>query len=445
MGPLGYEENIDDPESSTSEEEIEQTCATAGRMKCHVKSSCHDQPEDGFCCTCQNGYYGNGYNCLKNDIPLRVTGNTKGSVNSVELNAQFQSYVSLVDGRSYSAVSPLPAAIGHLFQLLPNLGESIGWLFAKTADDRPNGYQLTGGIFNQTTVVRFATGETIQINYQFKGLNMWDQLTVDMDIYGQLPGIPEGVRVRVADTLNTYVLQDRNTLSLVNERTLEIPDHQLSIGYTINEEIHFESCPYKVLELVNNQLMERVHKTSVSYEPRDQALRVNMLNKVGDFSTGVNPCNEGAVCGENSICIASPDTEIGYECQCKNGYTVGGIENGIAYCVDINECDSLTDNICNVNAECVNVAGGYACICRAGYAGNGYQCVAEEREDERAPEQDPQQEEHDYHTQRPEEHHHHQTTTTAQPYPSYDVPHPNDCTDESCNYVPPEEQAPGKK
>lgn len=409
VGPLGYEENIVEPESVAHHQESEQTCATNGRMKCHVRSTCTDEPE-GFCCACREGYYGNGYNCLKNDVPLRVTGSAKGEVNGLELSAQFQSYVILVDGRSYSALSPLPSEIGHMFQLLPNLGESVGWLFAKTADGRQNGYQLTGGVFNQTTVIRFATGESLRINYEFKGLNVWDQLTVDLDIIGLLPDLPTNVKVRVPDALNTYTLQAAdNILTMTNERSLEVPDQQRTYTYTTTQEIRFESCPYKALELVNNNVMERIFKASVSYEPRDHALRVNMLNKVGDFDGGVNPCNEGAVCGENSLCVPTSSSETGYDCQCKNGYTLGGVQSGISYCVDINECASQSDNICDVNAQCVNVAGGYACVCHSGFTGNGYECTAQE-----------------------------ESLTTSMPQENEECPE----GDDRCNYVPSEEPPP---
>lgn len=427
---MGFEENIVDPEPVPSSAEVdvakEESCAVSARMKCHVKSTCSDQPAEGFCCTCEEGYYGNGYNCLRNDAPLRVTGTATGIVNGEEVNAQFQSYVILLDGRSYSALSPLPAAIGHLFQLVPNLGESIGWLFAKTANGRQNGYQLTGGIVNRTVSIRFGTGESLQLDYQFKGLNVWDQLNVDMTIAGEIPEVvAQGVKVNVPDALNTYYLRDSNTLTLSNQRTIiaSASDQPLTISYEVEEVIRFESCPYKALEIINQNLMERVFKASVSYEPRDQALRVNMLNKVGDFAEGVNPCNEGAICGENSICVAAPNEEIGYECQCLHGYTVGGIQGGISYCVDINECASPSDNICDVNAECINMAGGYACKCGYGFSGNGYQCT--EEEDLREVQ--------------------HATTTTTMASPREEDPRQvdDDCTDESCNFVPPEEEGPG--
>lgn len=41
----------------------------------------------------------------------------------------------------------------------------------------------------------------------------------------------------------------------------------------------------------------------------------------------------------------------------------------ILFILDVDEC--LT-NPCNINAECSNVPGSFACICRPGYSGNGF-------------------------------------------------------------------------
>ena len=40
--------------------------------------------------------------------------------------------------------------------------------------------------------------------------------------------------------------------------------------------------------------------------------------------------------------------------------------------LDINECTGT--NNCNVNAECTNNPGSYACTCNSGYTGNGVDC-----------------------------------------------------------------------
>lgn len=53
----------------------------------------------------------------------------------------------------------------------------------------------------------------------------------------------------------------------------------------------------------NSELLkQRVSRVTLNYEPNDNALRLNMLNKVGGTDE-INPCTDGsAVCGYNSLC-----------------------------------------------------------------------------------------------------------------------------------------------
>lgn len=51
----------------TGEATITDTCAV-GATACHSKANCVDYQSGGFCCICQRGYYGNGFNCLKEGI-----------------------------------------------------------------------------------------------------------------------------------------------------------------------------------------------------------------------------------------------------------------------------------------------------------------------------------------------------------------------------------------
>lgn len=55
----------------------------------------------------------------------------------------------------------------------------------------------------------------------------------------------------------------------------------------------------------------RVSKITSSYQSRENALRIGMLNKVVD-NLEANPCTDGtAECGENTICVL--DGADGYE------------------------------------------------------------------------------------------------------------------------------------
>lgn len=58
----------------------------------------------------------------------------------------------------------------------------------------------------------------------------------------------------------------------------------------------------------NSELLkQRVSRVTLNYEPNDNALRVNMLNKVGG-SDEINPCTDGsAICGHNSLCRSTEE------------------------------------------------------------------------------------------------------------------------------------------
>ena len=44
---------------------------------------------------------------------------------------------------------------------------------------------------------------------------------------------------------------------------------------------------------------------------------------------------------------------------------------------DIDECDLKLFN-CTNNAECMNLDGGYRCVCETGFAGNELSCIGKE-------------------------------------------------------------------
>ena len=42
--------------------------------------------------------------------------------------------------------------------------------------------------------------------------------------------------------------------------------------------------------------------------------------------------------------------------------------------IDLDECSNSTLNICDPNANCTNIDGGYMCMCLDGYVGDGGIC-----------------------------------------------------------------------
>lgn len=45
----------------------------------------------------------------------------------------------------------------------------------------------------------------------------------------------------------------------------------------------------------------------------------------------------------------------------------------ILFIIDIDECTRGTHE-CDVNANCINIAGSFMCVCDIGFTGNGIQC-----------------------------------------------------------------------
>ena len=74
-------------------------------------------------------------------------------------------------------------------------------------------------------------------------------------------------------------------------------------------------------------------------------------------------CNN-AVCFGNKQCVSLTKMD----CECREGFLLNTIGN----CSDIDECSAVND--CDEHAECVNLAGSYACSCQPGFYGNGSSC-----------------------------------------------------------------------
>ncbi|MEQ2184742.1 hypothetical protein GOODEAATRI_011262 [Goodea atripinnis] len=113
---------IDDPEINVDGELFSYnlgTCAN-NRNKCSQFADCRDY-SSGYCCHCRPGYYGNG-------------------LHSKDLH----SYVVVNDGRSYVAISDIPAALGPSLMPLSAISGVIGWAFALEQPGFKNGFSLIG-------------------------------------------------------------------------------------------------------------------------------------------------------------------------------------------------------------------------------------------------------------------------------------------------------------
>ncbi|XP_023302735.2 nidogen [Lucilia cuprina] len=376
VGPFDYERNVQSPTNEDTRTEsplYSRSCSEAGQRVCSQHAQCVDK-EEGFCCVCQQGFYGNGEVCIKDDFPVRVTGSIMGELNGemIDERSKLQSYVVTADGRSYTAVTPINTELGTNLRLALPIVSAIGWLFAKPLNHTANGYQLTGGEFLHTSKLSFETGEVLLINQTYEGLNYWDQLSVKIDLHGQVPQIKHGLKLHMAEFTEEYRFVTPNELHSVQAHALEIPEENRVINFQMEQNIYFERCLQdQENSIAGTTYFQKISKIMLDYFDRDQALRTSILTVAGVTAMS-NACTDGtAVCGENMVCIPYDDN---YRCDCLHGYAPQVTDWGAEICVDIDEC-ALGTHACSENGICTNNEGGFSCVCLNGYEGNGFRCL----------------------------------------------------------------------
>ncbi|XP_012271445.1 nidogen-2 isoform X2 [Orussus abietinus] len=372
VGPLTEGENVKTPDKiygGNSESEIA-TCVT-GATTCHSKANCIDH-EAGFCCSCKQGYFGNGKSCQPNDVPLRVIGRISGNINNEEFPSRdLQCYVQTKDGRTYTAISRIPEALGSSFQLLGTLGGVIGWLFAKPIGNTKNGYQLTGGVFNHTSELSFTpSGEHLTIRSRYMGLDVFGQLKMEADIKGTIPVLAQDARIDYGDHEEPYTRVQPGTIRSQTTRTYKIIGES-DVEHSFNQDqiIVFEECPYEPGPEEDTTRL-KFSRGVTTFEARESIIRFAMNSKVAPLEEE-DPCIQGrSSCGVHSSCVVDGDE---FKCVCNPGYQYLYERDGNATCVDINEC-TAGNHVCAPDAYCVNNEGSHTCHCKTGFSGDGRIC-----------------------------------------------------------------------
>ncbi|XP_043227529.1 nidogen-like isoform X1 [Amphibalanus amphitrite] len=354
------------------------TCAT-GSITCHSEATCHDH-EDGFCCVCNAGFYGNGKSCLTRDEPLRIMGDVFGTLNGFTIDGQqLQAYAVVSDGRSYTSVAKVVAELGYDFQTLMPVSDIVGWMFAKPATGVRNGFQMTGGVANATIDVDFPqTGHHVVLQQDFGGLNVFNHLSVETRLNGAVPAIAFGEKVEMDGYTNTVVRIGRGRLRITSQRQFRQAGNAISIPMNLEAEVQFDECPWQPEQEELNQLRHIVDRNFIVYEEPEQIVRFASSNNIEAISDE-SPCKDAErKCGPNSVC--TPEGHSGYRCDCRPGFTYEYREGPsdvppeeLRICVDIDECRQGEDN-CHEHAMCTNEFGSYSCLCMPDYTGNGQNC-----------------------------------------------------------------------
>ncbi|XP_072938855.1 nidogen [Epargyreus clarus] len=368
-GNIAVPDQYNEVEVEIAEES--KTCAQSGPSVCHTHARCVDY-QAGICCQCNDGFYGNGKSCIKDDVPLRIHGKLNGVINNINLNdVDIQAYVVVADGKSYTALSQAPPNLGNSLLLLNVLGGVVGWLFAQPSGTARNGYQLTGSVFNHTASVTFpGTDDKVEISQEYMGHDVFDQIIIETYINGTVPVVPIGTKVEIAEYEEQYAIVTPGLIQSASSRMFTIKGSGQKYEQIVSQSFSYNPCRFlPSSEEDTIPMMLKVTKNYLGYEVRENIIRYAMSNRIANAGQE-NPCVEGRkTCGLHSTCVVSGES---FDCVCQPGFTNVYVDDAVS-CVDIDECVSGANN-CDVNADCYNHDGGFQCVCRQGFEGNGISC-----------------------------------------------------------------------
>ncbi|KAL8607394.1 hypothetical protein ACOMHN_024419 [Nucella lapillus] len=351
---------------------VGQTCLEGARM-CHMNARCLDY-DQGFCCQCLPPFYGNGKHCLEPEVPQRLNGRVHGLVNEVALSdLDMHTYVVTTDGRTYTAISRVPSAIGPAMETLSTVGGAIGWLFAvPVGKDAVNGFTYTGGVFNRTAVVNYQRGNrtvhSMRITQRFFGQDALNNLRMDTHLEGDLPDIAAGAKVTIDDYTENYKRVGPGLVKSFSVRSYRVND--VAFRYTWDQTLTYEECEADPNPRSYTTRLA-VSRNFVRHSEKDQVVRYAMSNKVS-VRTGSDPCAHASqTCHVHADCVPADES---FRCVCRSGYQGNGMD-----CQDIDEC-ALNLGMCDGNARCSNVYGSFHCQCLPGFQGDGRICTREQQQ-----------------------------------------------------------------
>ncbi|XP_067028180.1 nidogen-like isoform X4 [Acropora muricata] len=334
---------------------------SSGVSQCHEHASCTNS-DPGYCCECNEGYFGTGFICEKEGENLRFSGRMTGKINSVDVPSINVDIIAITkDGRAYVVIRDPPASLQHSLKILTPFVSLVGWMFAvkKTMGVR-NGIQVIGEKFTRSAIISFNSGEALYLNQRFTGKDATGSyISIVTTINGTMPNINADARVQVSSFQEIYQRRERGRVESNGAVSYSVDGQAQS--FFVQQIITYDEprgCHVNIYSVnVESKLLLSKYDAKQGYT--GIAIKTSIVN--GSLSETRDKC-EGVTCGRNASC---DDTG---RCVCYQGFQGDGQR-----CKDVNEC--IEGNDCDEFADCKNSYGSYSCSCKDGYRGNGKECI----------------------------------------------------------------------
>ncbi|XP_066464113.1 nidogen-2 [Eleutherodactylus coqui] len=376
----GYEDEGFDADVLTFNPVSRETCERKPGY-CSQYAFCTDYAT-GFCCHCQNNYYGNGVHCLPKGAPHRVNGKVSGnllvgqtpvSFDGIDLHA----YIVVNDGRAYTAISQVPEPASWSLTPLTAIGGLFGWLFALEKPGYQNGFSITGAKFVHNIEAVFSQGdEVVHITQVADGFDSDNYIHLRTTIKGKIPYIPETSTVQINPYYEIYQYSGSVVTSTAyREYTVTSANNEVQrLSYRLKQNITYQDCSHSQRFPPTAQKLA-VDRMFALYNKDEKVLRFAITSHIGSVHDSPpeqgSPCFDGThMCDTKAHC--QPTSGLNYTCVCAPGYQGDGRD-----CNDIDECLTRLSN-CGYKTQCVNLPGSFRCECQLGYvfSGDGHNCVS---------------------------------------------------------------------
>lgn len=142
-------------------------------------------------------------------------------------------------------------------------------------------------MFNHSATITFLnTSQVIKIKQKFTGLDVFDQLRLETDIRGEIPNLPNDVKVSIDEYHEEYSLTNPGVLQMSSTRNFKytnaLNNEEIVYVYTVEQSITFDYCKFENTS-VGEVWKLKVGKNFISYESTEQIIRFGLSNKIVPF------------------------------------------------------------------------------------------------------------------------------------------------------------------